>query len=470
MSSNIERQLAKSQRSLLVAPAGCGKTETIARAVGISSGRQLVLTHTHAGVRALRSRLRALGISTDRWRVDTIDGFSLRYALYFPRHSGFPHNAPSGSQWNELRNSTIRAFQRKALQRFVKASYTGVFVDEYQDCTLPQHHLVLALASLLPVRIVADPLQGVFGPMGADFDWHHHVAPHFDRLPNLATPWRWRNANADLGGWLDDVRQVLLEGGTVDWQTGPLTWHHATHENQRKSCFHIARLSGNDTVIAVRQRRPQCYKFAQSLGGAFTAMEEMDCSALTRASRRIESKHGLPRVLATITFASECLTGLTPITSLIRRVRTVEDLASAAIARTDLACHIRAIAESDCMREVRSLLKALQARAGTRNYRRELWDEMIRALDAYDRGGFGTLSEAAIAVRQRTRVLGRPVYHRSVSTPLLIKGLEFDHSIVLNADELTAKELYVALTRGSKSLTVLSSNPVKLIKPTEIFH
>ena len=59
-----------------------------------------------------------------------------------------------------------------------------------------------------------------------------------------------------------------------------------------------------------------------------------------------------------------------------------------------------------------------------------------------------TLSDAAWSVRQRTRVLGRQVYSRSVSTPLLIKGLEFDHAIVLNANELTNKELYVALTRG----------------------
>ena len=62
-----------------------------------------------------------------------------------------------------------------------------------------------------------------------------------------------------------------------------------------KSCFHIARLSGNDTVIAVRQRRPQCYKFAQSLGGAFTAMEEMDCSALTRASQKNRVKTWLTK-------------------------------------------------------------------------------------------------------------------------------------------------------------------------------
>lgn len=46
-----------------------------------------------------------------------------------------------------------------------------------------------------------------------------------------------------------------------------------------------------------------------------------------------------------------------------------------------------------------------------------------------------------------------------IGTILLVKGLEFDHAIVLEADSLSKKELYVALTRGAKSLTIVSSSP-----------
>lgn len=45
-----------------------------------------------------------------------------------------------------------------------------------------------------------------------------------------------------------------------------------------------------------------------------------------------------------------------------------------------------------------------------------------------------------------------------MSRTLLIKGLEFDHALVLSADELDARNLYVALTRGSRSLTVLTAS------------
>ena len=40
---------------------------------------------------------------------------------------------------------------------------------------------------------------------------------------------------------------------------------------------------------------------------------------------------------------------------------------------------------------------------------------------------------------------------------LLVKGLEYDHAVVLDADSLDAKHLYVAMTRGSKSLTIIGT-------------
>jgi hypothetical protein len=56
-----------------------------------------------------------------------------------------------------------------------------------------------------------------------------------------------------------------------------------------------------------------------------------------------------------------------------------------------------------------------------------------------------------------------------VGTTLLVKGLEFDHAVVLDADALDAKNLYVALTRGARSLTVVSRGPdhwTRMRRPT----
>ena len=77
-----------------------------------------------------------------------------------------------------------------------------------------------------------------------------------------------------------------------------------------------------------------------------------------------------------------------------------------------------------------------------------------------------TLKEAAEKYHSEFRHKGRPMNRRNViGTTLLVKGLEFDHAIVLEADSLSKKELYVALTRGAKSLTIISSSIV--LNPTD---
>ncbi len=62
--------------------------------------------------------------------------------------------------------------------------------------------------------------------------------------------------------------------------------------------------------------------------------------------------------------------------------------------------------------------------------------------------------------REQSRVLGRSVPHRAVGSTLLLKGLEADVSIVLDTDTLDARNLYVAMTRGSRRLVICSQNPI----------
>lgn len=92
-------------------------------------------------------------------------------------------------------------------------------------------------------------------------------------------------------------------------------------------------------------------------------------------------------------------------------------------------------------------------------YRRELWREMARTIRICEAETQPTLPGAAWHIRERGRQAGRRVEPRTVSRTLLIKGLEFDHAIVLNGDAHDAPNLYVALTRSSTSLTVLSNGP-----------
>ncbi len=69
-------------------------------------------------------------------------------------------------------------------------------------------------------------------------------------------------------------------------------------------------------------------------------------------------------------------------------------------------------------------------------------------------------AEAAAAVRERSRLIGRPLAQRTVGSTLLLKGLEADICVILNPAVMDHRHLYVAMTRGAKQLIICSSTRV----------
>src|SRR6266540_2521296 len=74
----------------ITAPAGCGKTQLIADALKrhVEAKPVLVLTHTNAGVVALRNRLDRANVPSNSYRLSTIDGWAMRLISTFPQRSG----------------------------------------------------------------------------------------------------------------------------------------------------------------------------------------------------------------------------------------------------------------------------------------------------------------------------------------------------------------------------------------------
>jgi DNA helicase-2/ATP-dependent DNA helicase PcrA len=88
---------------------------------------------------------------------------------------------------------------------------------------------------------------------------------------------------------------------------------------------------------------------------------------------------------------------------------------------------------------LRACIKALQLCAGTEGL---------------------SFHEAAIRTREQSRLVGRPLPRRAVGSTLLLKGLEAAVAVILNADALDARNLYVAMTRGAQAITVCSKQPI----------
>jgi DNA helicase-2/ATP-dependent DNA helicase PcrA len=462
--------LAQATKGVVEAPAGCGKTHLIAAAVSLEKERrQLILTHTHAGVDALRKKLRNLGVAASMYHVDTIAGWSLRIAASFPDTSGLATSKPVGREWDTVYRSAARLLSLRPYQEILRASYGGIFVDEYQDCSVVQHNLVLALVNLLPCRVLGDPLQGIF-----DFvrdtpavQWDEHVTPFFDKLISPSVPWRWRDKNPRLGEWLLEVRDDLIEGREVNLEGAPLTWVQLSSTSpgpeRRRVCYRSIG-NRNDSVVAILKIDKQCHRFTRYLRGTFSCVEAIDCKDLLKAAKAIGSAKGKKRAVEVINFASNCMT---QVPSLCKTIHTAYENDRAPTPRKDdgkrLLEAISPVTEDESPASILRALEYLKGLPDVVVSRRELLSEMKRSLREFSTGRHSTLEDAAWDARSRTRRIGRPMAQRCVATTLLVKGLEFDHAILLDADSLDSKNLYVALTRGSKSLTVISKSLV--LKP-----
>ncbi len=464
MPRNVARELAECRKGLVVAPAGCGKTHLIADSVAYCTGRQLILTHTHAGVRALIDHLRRRGGDPRSYKVGTIDGFALRYASAFSQLSGWTEPKPTGNMWNTLRPAATKTLAASAVKRVLSCSYTGVYVDEYQDCSVGQHDLILGIAQALPVRVLGDPLQSIFWKInkGDNVVWQD-VESEFPLIDNLSVPHRWANHNQDLGYWLLDVRKRLLAGEAVDLSTGPVTWkNEVEHPSQIAACYEVIS-NKRQSVLGIHAWGNQCHKLARFLNGIYRSMETVECEALLEWADKIESATGAERACLIVEFTQRCISRLPQAFNKWKAELSegTQPRARREDYRRVLECLV-AVCRTHDLRLVDNAFDAISRINEQVVYGRlELWREMRRTLAAHARTPNLTLKECAWHQRNRARHVGRRVDHRCLATTLLAKGLEFDHAVILNIDELEdAENVYVAMTRGSRSVTVLSQSPV----------
>ena len=68
---------------------------------------------------------------------------------------------------------------------------------------------------------------------------------------------------------------------------------------------------------------------------------------------------------------------------------------------------------------------------------------------------YDSLIDAIWDVQNRARHIGRSIGRRSIGSTLLVKGLEFEHSVIIHAANMSKRDWYVALTRATNSVTIL---------------
>lgn len=459
----------------VIAAAGCGKTETIARTILLCSGRRLILTHTHAGLDAISARLVKHGVPAERYRVETIAGWCLRFVLAFPVRSALATKAPhKNEEWTAVYEGVARLIDTGAIDEVLHASYSGLFVDEYQDCTKEQHEVIRRLAQRMPTCVFGDPLQSIF-----DFghqtpvDWEKDVFPSFPMVGQLVTPWRWRNAGSDeLAEWLKDVRRALEKGD-------PLTVNAAA-----PSCVFWSQMPTNED-IRIQAIGKECLQALNDIGEKqnlivigdgvssgsraalakhlskwhFSTIEPVNCKELYKAAKDLDGATGEQRWPRVLKFVADCMAG-----------SEQADLKAALASKANggkkgvkkfgetLLDAAHEASETGADISVLAFLQAIDRHDGVRVYRREMFRAMCAALRAKSSGDVQTLAEGVWIAQNRFRHAGRRFGKYNVGSTLLVKGLEFDHAVIAETSPFDRKDWYVALTRASLGVRIVSGS------------
>lgn len=466
MTDQLAKSLAEDPKSgYIIAPAGFGKTYLIAESIKYSKGRQLILTHTFAGIDSIKTKLANLDVPSKQYHIDTIASFALKWVRAYPVSAGWGIDEPITSQhWKSLYQKSVSLFAKSFVQKAFNSTYTGVFVDEYQDCSLIQHNLVLKLADLKPTRLVGDPLQAIFDFGEGIVDWERNIKPHFDELGKLTVPWRWKLSGSEpLGKWLFEIRDKIAEGKLPsvprELQGFKHTYCDLDNPKDPKRLIEFLRLGkeeGRCIVVypGAGEYKNKTHVLSKSLSGIFTSIEEVEGKALNRMiDKLIKAKSSNARLVIAVSFAKSCMTA---VNALLPKA-TVEGRTAKINARTKLPVQIQAANDflaSESLVHLIVLLKGLAEQKETKVYRRDLFSRFLSVL-SYARTI--PLDEAIKRYRQDFRHSGRPIrMSNQIGTTLLVKGLEYDHCVVTYPTKMSAKEFYVALTRGTKSVTVIS--------------
>lgn len=466
-----EIDLCTIARGTVTAPAGCGKTQLIAHALAVHQDRKpiLVLTHTNAGVAALRGRLDRAGVPHNAYRLSTIDGWAIRLIASFPSRSGHDPDilrfANPGRDYPAIREFAWKLLQAGHVNEVLKASYTRLIVDEYQDCSEAQHYLVYSLSLILPTCVLGDPMQGIFGfGHNALVKWEQQVCVVFPVVAELTTPWRWRNAGAEaLGQWLLDIRRLLVAGQSVDLRTGPpahVTWIQTIPPNDHQSRLSAARTrpptsDGRVLIIADSHNKSNQKKIASQTPGAST-VEAVDLHDLIAFGNSFDaaSAGAMDQLLA----LAQSVMSNVGVSELTRRLESL-DRGTAKKPPSSAERSALAFKGAPSIAAAAALLSELCEMPNVRVHRPTILYGVLKALRGASAGNV-PLAEAARRVREENRLLGRPLPRRAVGSTLLLKGLEAEVAVVLNTKGMSAQHLYVAMTRGSMKLVVCSSSPI----------
>lgn len=468
-------QFVSKPKSMVVAPAGYGKTHAIAECLKHTKGKQLILTHTHAGVASLKEKIQNKHIASNQYRVETISSFTQKYVNAFYCGHDIPEQDDGKAYYPFIIEKATKLFEITPIKDVIHATYSGLFVDEYQDCTIAQHDLIKALACVLPTRVLGDHLQGIFGFKGQQLVDFEKDLMGFERFPDLCEPWRWKDTNLDLGHGLHEIRKSLEHRKNIDLSL------HTSHidvlqiEESDKYKYgsnynnKIWDLSNEDSVLIIHPDSSNLNvrkKFTSRFNNAFVLVEAIDHEDFYEFSRRFDTIDSNNAYSIIYELIPDLFNGATSREEWFNKNGTKRKTSEGDREVIKPICEdIEKIKQKASLSVISKVLKKIRKLPSIKCYRQELFSDLCKALEQAEHRGI-SVYEAMKEIRNIKRRMGRKVGGRCIGTTLLTKGLEFDTVAVLDVHNFTCpKNFYVAITRARRRLIIFTNN--KILSPYE---
>ncbi|MCX6150086.1 MAG: AAA family ATPase [Ignavibacteriales bacterium] len=457
-------------KSFLIAPAGYGKTHTIAECLNdnYTIGKQLILTHTHAGVASIKEKIKKINISSRKYNVETIASYAQKYVNAFYCGNDIPEQDNNKLYYTILYEKAAELVNIKPIADIIKLTYSGLFVDEYQDCTKKQHEFILALSDILQTHIVGDYLQGIFKFNDTvDTSNPDEMGDFINNIFKLEVPYRWKKEgnNEALGNSLKDIRDKIEKKERINLgdylssiEIVPCE-EEDIYDNKKNSNKKVWGLLKEKSVLLIHPENSNIksrVNINNSFNNCFILLEAIDDKDFYKIAKKMDDlkQNNIEQNIKDI--LSEFFSGTNTWFNkkgLIRKKKKEDQIAIVPV--KDLFEQLKINFNFHVLSVTLNEIKKL---AGIKCFRKELFNSLTESLEIAETKNI-CVFEAMKLLRNTTRRIGRKIYGKCIGTTLLTKGLEFDTVAILNAQKFKCpKNLYVALTRACKRLIIFTDS------------
>lgn len=451
MEYNVNTQ--KEENGIIIAPAGCGKTESVINIVKEykDSKKVLILTHTNAGIENIEKRLKKNNIINSKYNIYTIASFCSKYVSCFKKLSEI-----SDDSYEQLYIGMNNLMNNKHIQYIIQSTYSLMLVDEYQDCTLIQHNVIKKISNLIAFKVFGDPLQSIYNFENSNIKINEIINTDYKLLGNMNYPWRWDKTNQDLGNWIMKSREEIIKGNINIFTSLPNCVEHFLYKDYvdlQKKALNFLKLDGRKVVLFNLEN--QANAFCKKLSGRFYFQEEIQCKALNNITTFLDNNDGANIVKEVINLGKLCFTNfVTEFGNIIKKIDNNDFDLSKISKNKNVAKLIMTLISNFSLSNVLQLLKEISSNRNLKIYRKELWTVLEILIKEVSKEKEISAKELLINIRNSTILNNKFKYNNIVSRILLVKGLEFDNVFLVNPDELTPELLYVAISRPTQKLIV----------------